>query len=310
MWRKINNNGLLGTIIFHAIIAAILLLLGFHTPLPLPEEKGILISFGDTPQGGGNIATSKPVIKKKQESKPKKTIAETPKNTPTPKPVISKTKAEQAPKHLTQNYQDAPAVKSSNTKNNTEELKKKKVKEQEQEKRKIEQEAKRKAEEEKKKKELEEKRKEEERKEEERRSKFANSMNSKAKNLFGKSNSTKEGNGNTYKSENQGSNSGSINGNINGSNNNGISYNLQGRSAEYIHHPNIDFTKGGKVVVEIIVNKTGKVVRATPGVIGTTTTDQKLYNIAKQSALKTRFNTSAKAAQHQKGTITYIFIVK
>lgn len=336
MGRKINHNGLLGTIIFHAIIAAILLLLGFHTPLPLPEEKGILISFGDTPQGGGNASASKPV--KKNKPKTKKPVERVKKNIPKPKTSISRpkvAKAKPAPKVLTQNHQDAPAIKSSNAKKKAEALKKKQAQERikkqreeqrkkeekarkqklekerqqrlAQEKIKREQEAKRKAEEARKKRELEEKRKEEER-----RKKFADSMNSKAKNLFGKSNTPKAGNGNTSKPGNQGSKSGSTKGNINGSGsgNSGISYDLKGRNAEYLHLPKIDFSKGGKVVVEVIVDKNGKVVRATPGAIGTTTTNQNLYNIAKQSALKTRFNTSAKAPQHQKGTITYIFIVK
>lgn len=343
MGRKINHKGLLGTIIFHSIIAAILLLLGFHTPLPLPEEKGILISFGDTPQGGGNTAASKPVRKNKpktkkteQKAKYKKPVVKEEKSTP--KPAVSKpkvTKAQPAKKLLTQNHEDAPAIKSSNAQKKAEALKKKQAQERikkqkeakrrkqekarqqrlekerqqklEQDRIKRQQEAERKAEEARKKKELEEKRKEEER-----RKKFAQSMNSRAKNLFGKSNTPKSGNGNTSKTGNQGKKSGSTNGNINGtgSGNSGISYNLRGRNAEYLHLPKINFSKGGKVVVEVIVDKNGKVVRATPGAIGTTTTNQNLYNIAKQSALKTRFNTSAKAPQHQKGTITYIFIVK
>ena len=68
MGRNINKNGLLGTIIFHGIIAAILLLLGFHTPLPLPEEKGILISFGDSPQGKGKPSAEKQTQKAKQNT--------------------------------------------------------------------------------------------------------------------------------------------------------------------------------------------------------------------------------------------------
>lgn len=327
MGRKINHNGLLGTIVFHAIIAAILLLLGFHTPLPLPKEKGILISFGDTPQGKGNSAAQKTV--KKIKPRPKKTakpkIAQ-PK--PTQKKVApKKVKAKPAPKVLTQNHEDAPAIKSGNAKKKKEDLKKKREQEKlrkqwiekkkkleaekkirlEQQRIKREEEAKKQAEEARRKREEEKKRKEKER-----RKKFAESMNSKAKNLFGKSKGTGTSNGNTTKTGNQGSKSGDPKGNVSGtgSGNSGISYSLKGRNAEYIHKPQINFSKGGKVVVEVIVDKTGKVVRATPGTIGTTTSNQTLYNIAKKAALKTRFNSSTSSPQHQKGTITYIFIVK
>jgi type IV secretory pathway VirB10-like protein len=315
MGKKVNKNGLLGTIIFHSIIAAILLLLGFHTPLPLPEEKGILISFGDTPQGKG--IPSAPPKAQKPKPRPKKTVQ--PKKAQKPK-TIAKPKPKPAPKVLTQKHEDAPAIKSGNAKKKREDLKKKR--EQEKLRKQREAERKKQAEEKRIRQEQERIRKEKEaqikreeekkRQEEERKRKFAESMNSKAKNLFGKSKDKSTGNGNTDKAGNQGSKSGSPKGDVSGTGtgNSGISYDLKGRSAEYIHKPKINFTKGGKVVVEVIVDNTGKVVRATPGAIGSTTTNQTLYNIAKKSALKTRFNTSKSAPKHQKGTITYIFIVK
>lgn len=322
MGRKINHNGLLGTVVFHAIIAAILLLLGFHTPLPLPEEKGILISFGDNTQGKGNSAAPKTV--KKIKPSPKKTVQPKPSQE---KVTAKPAKKKPAPKVLTQNHEDAPAIKSGNSEKKKEDLKKKKEQEKlrkqwiekkkkleaekkirrEQERIKKEEEAKKEVEEARRKNEEERKRKEEERKK-----KFAESMNSKAKNIFGKSKGTDTSNGNTATAGNQGTKSGDPNGSLSGtgSGNSGISYNLRGRNAEYLHKPKINFSKGGKVVVEVIVDKTGKVVRATPGAIGTTTSNQSLYNIAKKSALKTRFNSSTSSPQHQKGTITYIFIVQ
>lgn len=42
-----------GTVIFHVIVAVLLILFAFRTPLPLPEEMGVLIDFGGGGQGGG-----------------------------------------------------------------------------------------------------------------------------------------------------------------------------------------------------------------------------------------------------------------
>ncbi|MGQ9846350.1 MAG: cell envelope integrity protein TolA [Bacteroidales bacterium] len=43
------------TLLFHGIVIVLLFLLGLHTPLPLPGEKGILVNFGTTDDGSGNI---------------------------------------------------------------------------------------------------------------------------------------------------------------------------------------------------------------------------------------------------------------
>lgn len=52
---SINKNSLAITLFFHCIAIALLFLLGLHTPLPLPSEKGILVNFGTTDDGSGNI---------------------------------------------------------------------------------------------------------------------------------------------------------------------------------------------------------------------------------------------------------------
>ena len=65
----------------------------------------------------------------------------------------------------------------------------------------------------------------------------------------------------------------------------------------------------GKVVVDIIVDNTGKVVRATPGARGSTTTSSILYEKAQKAALATKFNANPNAAQEQKGQMTFIFIL-
>ncbi len=64
----------------------------------------------------------------------------------------------------------------------------------------------------------------------------------------------------------------------------------------------------GKVVVDIIVDRQGNVVSASPGKAGTTTNDPVLREAAKAAALKTKFNSDPNAQERQPGTITYTFI--
>lgn len=52
---SINRSSLAITLFFHGIAIALLFLLGLHTPLPLPSEKGILVNFGTTDDGSGNM---------------------------------------------------------------------------------------------------------------------------------------------------------------------------------------------------------------------------------------------------------------
>ncbi len=63
----------------------------------------------------------------------------------------------------------------------------------------------------------------------------------------------------------------------------------------------------GTVVVEITVDKFGKIIKANPGARGTTTSSSHLWNIAKQAAYTASFNASPEAAEEQKGTITFVF---
>lgn len=66
----------------------------------------------------------------------------------------------------------------------------------------------------------------------------------------------------------------------------------------------------GRIVVEIWVDRYGKVVSAYPGVEGSTITNKTLLNEARIAALKARFNPDVNAPEKVKGTITYIFTEK
>ncbi|WP_010177244.1 hypothetical protein [Aquimarina agarilytica] len=63
----------------------------------------------------------------------------------------------------------------------------------------------------------------------------------------------------------------------------------------------------GTVVVKIVVDKTGKVIQAYPGIKGTTNTAPCLMKPAKEAAMATRFNSDEKAPSKQTGSIVYTF---
>jgi len=119
------------------------------------------------------------------------------------------------------------------------------------------------------------------------------------------------GDGETNKAGDQGALDGDPNSNnyTGGGSGNGIQANLNGR--KMIKKPIIrdDSQEEGIVVVDIIVDQYGKVLRATPGARGSTTTNSHLYKKAKEAALQTKFNANPDAAEQQKGQMTFTFIL-
>ncbi|TXB64024.1 hypothetical protein FRY74_12285 [Vicingus serpentipes] len=108
---------------------------------------------------------------------------------------------------------------------------------------------------------------------------------------------------------------GSLDGDPNSSNHtgggigNGVSYSLAGRSMLSTPKINDNSQEQGKVVVDIVVDKTGKVIKATPGGRGSTTTSPLLYKKALDAALKTKFNAKPDLIGDQKGQMTFVFIL-
>jgi outer membrane biosynthesis protein TonB len=114
-----------------------------------------------------------------------------------------------------------------------------------------------------------------------------------------------------------GNGSGSGSGNGTGSGNgsgtgggdgNGPNFNLHGRSARYIPIPEYTEQEQGRVVVDIWVDKNGKVTKAIAGAKGTTTSNPALWRKAQMAALNSSFSIDVNAPHEQKGTITYNFI--
>jgi TonB family protein len=89
-----------------------------------------------------------------------------------------------------------------------------------------------------------------------------------------------------------------------------ISYDLGGRGFQSLPKPRYDYQGEGKVVVEVSVDRNGKVIQAIPGSKGSTTIDEYLLKVSKEAALKARFEAKSDAPEVQRGTITYNFILR
>ncbi len=286
--------GFVGTIVVHTLVIALLLLISLSASLPEDENEGLLINFGNSQDGSGNIETmvnydnavavtftQKPENQKEDEKKiltqdfddnspamevKKKTTKKDTKKKTTPTKEVTKTKKET--KTTTKETQDNKETEQANT---TEEV-------------------------------------------------TLPVVNKKA--LFpGKAtDGGSGGEGVTGKEGNQGSLEGSpdsqnrtggaTGGNGEGEGNGkgkGINFNLGGRKSLSLPKPDYLKQKQGIVVVEVTVDRQGKVTKAIPGAKGTTTLDEDLHKAAVKAALTAKFDVSENAPAYQKGTITYVF---
>jgi TonB family protein len=142
-------------------------------------------------------------------------------------------------------------------------------------------------------------------------------INNRAKNAFGgngkgASDSKSTSQGVTYGSGNQGSPGGTAGAEKYGPGGgigNGVSFSLDGRSAQSLPKPYYPGNEEGVVVVQVTVNKTGVVTKAEAGVRGSNTADTELIAAAKKAALQARFNVDESAPAYQVGTITYRFVL-
>jgi colicin import membrane protein len=274
-------------VIIHIAVLLLLVLLSFSVPPPPEFEEGILVNFGTDQTGLGEIEPSDAAI---------------PQETSPPPTKQSRVKSEEDPL-LTQDTEDAPEVKKVDP-----EAEKKKLE-------KIEADKKRRAE-----LEAERKLKEEEEKERKRieaeQKRQADIMN-RTKNALANSKNTgttSTGEGVAGGAGNQGAANGSVDSKIrgegSGTGTQGVSYSLQGRGSQSLPNPKYDIQQEGRVVVEVSVDRDGRVTQAVPGVKGSTTLDADLLKVAKEAALQARFESKSDAPMTQKGTITYNFILK
>lgn len=132
------------------------------------------------------------------------------------------------------------------------------------------------------------------------------------KNLFQTTeNNDSEGQGNSDQAGDFGKQDGVVGGNaLSGDKNPGVKGNLTGRSFQGAPRIQSDLQESGKIVINIIVDRKGNVVRATPGGRGTTITNAALTARVLESARKAKFSPSENAATEQPGTLEYIFILE
>ena len=283
-----HKRGITGTLIFHVGLAILLFFSGLITPLPLPEEEGILLNFGTSPEGEGlnePSATFQTQAVEQAEPIPSETTKS------------EKTKEE----ILTQDIEEAPAVESDEK--TSENLEKEKALEEER--KRVE--------------ELERQRLEKIERERIEKQKRIQEITDRTRNALtnnrNNTDNTATGEGETTGQGNQGSETGSVNSDnhssgISGLGDKGISYSLEGRTPQSLPKPEYNFQAEGIVVVEVTVNQNGNVTKATAGVKGSTTLDNNLLKAAQKAALAAKFDRKPSAAAFQKGTITYHFLLQ
>ena len=281
------KKGILGSTLIHVVLIALLIFVAFKAPKPPELEEGILVNFGTDETGLGLIEPSPPPAQ--EETSPAQAVTN---------PEVQKEEP-----ILTQNNEEAPEVKKVDPEAEKKRLEKleadKKLREQLEAERK-----KREAEE------IEKRRIEAEQKRQSdimnrTREALANSKNAGTKST---------GEGVAGGAGNQGVPTGSVDsktrGDGSGQGTKGISYALEGRGFQLLPPPVYDYQGEGRVVVEVSVDRAGKVTQAVPGFRGSTTLDEYLLRVAKEAALKARFDPKPDAPVIQKGTITYNFILK
>ena len=271
--------GIVGTIGFHLLALLAILYFALSTPLPLPGEEGVEVNLGSSDQGMGQV----------QEMSPP------PVEQPTPPPPQQEPEPEPEPEEemITQDVEETPAIE--------EEVEEKKEEE------KPEEEVIKPDPEPEPEEVIEEVEPEPEPEPE------PPKVNERA--LYkGKSNTDGEGSnqGVTGQPGDQGQPDGTPDAkNYEGSGglgDEGVGYDLGGRGAKHLPKPAYDSQEQGKVVVEIKVDRNGKVVSAIAGAKGTTISDLRLRRLAEEAALRSVFASDPNAPERQRGTITYNFI--
>lgn len=258
------RKGLIGTIIVHLLLLILFTFYGLTHVVPTPEQ-GILINFGTSEEGFGEIAPEEVGTPTEPVEKP---VEDVPIETP------QEVATEAVEKVVTQETTETIHVPTE------EELREEKRKKEEAERKKKEEEA-----------------------------------IQKNRDIWNKvkSNTPGDSQGNGDKTGDQGDPAGdreATSQSGSGGGGKGVSFSLSNRSILSVP-PIVDNSQDeGKVVVDIIVDRRGKVIKATPGGKGSTTTSPHLFRKAKDAALKTEFSQNPDAPEEQRGQMTFVFILE
>lgn len=275
------------------LLLSVLLLLLFYiglTYLDPPIENGIAVNFGTMDFGSGEVQPKEKVRSEQQKVEPQ--------------PVEEAQQVEPEPQEETVQEEPEPVEKVL-TSDNEESIR---IKQQQEAKRKADEAAKKAKEEaeriEREKREAEEKKRQE--------------QEAKKKNLdaliggIGQSDGTATGSeGDDDRAGDKGQPDGDPYANsyygAPGSGSGGGGYGLNGRSLVNSGKVRQECNEEGRVVVRITVDRSGKVIKAEPGVKGTTNTAPCLLDPARKTALSHRWNTDSNAPAQQIGFVVVNF---
>jgi colicin import membrane protein len=296
------RSGVIYTLLIHAGILILLLMLKLSADKMFQTDEGLLVDFGYSENGKGEEEPSAVFSKNDNLYKPPVLVTQKAANVPAPAFKPAPVKAENL---LTQDHE--PSISLHTTPKVQKKTAEKKTIDPSieiEKQRKREQLAKQQAEEQK----LQQKLKEDQ---------MIGNINSRAKNAFGggltDNGSASKGEGITYGPGNQGDPNGQPGVKRygpGGGTGNGVSFNLSGRQARSLPKPAYPGNEGGIVVVEVTVDKLGKVSAARAGIFGSTSSDPDLMEAATKAARAARFNVDDNAPAFQKGTITYHFVLQ
>lgn len=249
--KQNKRKGLIGTLLFHALLLLCFVFTGLTYTIPPPPEEGITINFGFDDFGGGETQPEEveDIVEESVESVEEMHTAE---SIETP----------------TQSVEKAPAIKEETKPKKDTPTEKTEVKEE-----------------------------------------AKPEVNTRA--LYpGKKKNPSTSEGETGGKGDQGAADGDPNASAHtggGIGTNGIAFNLGGRTIAELKKPVYETQAQGTVVVTIRVNRYGKVMNASPGAKGSTTTNSYLYARAKEAALQTTFDPNPDAPEVQIGSIVYHF---
>lgn len=294
---KDRRRGIVGTVTIHVLLLVFLLLVALRTPLPLPGEEGVEVNLGYDDQGVGSVQSDVPPPKSEPVPVQKEIVQ--PQADPEPEPVEEE--------FITQDTEEAPVIEE-------EVIEKEPEKEPEEE-----------IIEEKKPDPIPEEIVEDKPVEEVVDSVFTEEVVEEVSVEEPKPVVNKRALYTGSSSDTQGTNQGITEGagdqgkphgykesddyTGQGGSGNGISFSLGGRGSLFLDKPTARFKEQGTVVVGIWVDREGNVKKAQVSAKGTTVLDQNLRKIAVDAAYNSTFAKDNNAAELQRGTITYNFIL-
>ena len=294
---KDRRRGMIGATVVHLLLFVALLFLALRTPLPLPGEEGVEVNLGYDDAGFGDIQT---------ESPPQQTEAPPPipqQEISEPKPLIEEEE------YITQDIEETPVIEEEKTEEIEEEP--------EPEPEEIIEEIPEKQEK------IIEEIKEtpvdsaliytekvvEEPVPEPEPDPVVNEralFKGNSKNTNGNSQGITQGTGDQGKPHGfEGSNKYDGQGGLG----DGISFSLGGRGSKFLDKPSANFKEQGTVKVDIWVDRNGNVIKAAVNRKGTNIIEPAMHQIAINAAKNSTFAKDSNAAELQRGSITYNFIL-